>query len=188
MPKAVVTFSPKEFGRKKILQPNPVENIAKQHKIKIIYADNISNDVFLNESKTIKEYVGIIASFGKIIPPNVLKIFSKGLINVHPSLLPKYRGPSPIQSSILNNDQETGATIFILDDKMDHGPIIGQMSLTLNIDDDYLSLSDKLAKLGSKLIINLVPKYLNGEITIKPQEESLASYSNKFVFENCKID
>lgn len=187
-PKAVVTFSPKEFGRKKILQANPVESIAKQHKIKIIYADDMSDNIFLNEIKTIKEYVGIIASFGKIIPSNVLKTFSKGLINVHPSLLPKYRGPSPIQYSILNNDQETGTTIFILDDKMDHGPIIGQMSVALDIEDDYLSLSSKLAKIGSKLIINLIPKYLNGEIAIRPQEESLASYSNKFVFENCKID
>ncbi len=187
-PNAVVTFSPKEFGRKKIIKSNPIESIARKNKLKIIYADHLNDNNFLNELRPFSENVAVVASFGKIIPKNILKLFQKGIINVHPSLLPKYRGPSPIQASILNNETETGTTLFIIDEQMDHGPIIGQMTCTLDIEDDYLTLSSKLALVGSKLISNLLPRYLNREISIKPQEESMATYTNKFIFENCKID
>ncbi len=188
LPKVVVTFSPKTFGRQQIKKANPVETFARQKNLKIIYSDHLLSENFLNELKKSDCQVGVVASFGKIIPKNVLKLFKNGLTNIHPSLLPKYRGPSPIQSAILNNEIETGTSLFILDEHMDHGPIIGQMSASLEIEDDYLSLSKKLACLGSKLTLNLLPKYLNQETFIKPQEESLATYTNKFVFENCQIN
>ncbi len=187
-PDLIVTFSPKEFGRKKILKSNPVEELAKQHKIEVIYADNINDQSFYDNLKSKKIDVGIVASFGKIIPKNILKVFQFGLINIHPSLLPKYRGPTPIQNAILNNDVITGTTIFIIDELMDHGPIIGQISSPITLDDDFNSLKQKLGILGAKLIINLLPDYLNHRIAIKPQEENLATYTKKFYFENCHLD
>ncbi len=188
VPNLVVTFSPKEFGRKKILKSNPVEELAKQNKIEVVYADNINDQSFYDTLKSKKIDVGIVASFGKIIPKNILRVFPFGIINIHPSLLPKYRGPTPIQSAILNNETITGTTIFIIDELMDHGPIIGQISTTIAINDDFNSLKQKLGLLGAKLITNLLPDYLSHKISIKPQEEELATYTKKFHFENCHID
>lgn len=188
VPSLIVTFSPKEFGRKKILKSNPVEELAKQHKIEVVYADNINDQNFYDVLKSKKIEVGIVASFGKIIPKNILKVFQFGLINIHPSLLPKHRGPTPIQSAILNNDTISGTTIFIIDELMDHGPIIGQISAPITMNDDFDSLKQKLGTLGAKLIVNLLPDYLNHKIAIKPQEEELATYTKKFYFENCHID
>ncbi len=188
VPNLIITFSPKEFGRKKILKSNPVEELAKQHKIEIVYADNLNDQSFYNTLKSKKIDVGVVASFGKIIPKNILKVFPFGIINIHPSLLPKYRGPTPIQSTILNNETTTGATIFIIDELMDHGPIIGQISTPIDVNDDFNSLKQKLGLLGAKLITNLLPDYLNHKIAIKPQEEELATYTKKFYFENCHID
>jgi len=187
-PDLLITFSPKEFGRKKILKTNPIEELGKIHNIEVCYADNIADQMFYDLLKSKKIDVGIVASFGKIIPKNILKVFPFGLINVHPSLLPKHRGPTPIQSAILNNDTITGTTIFIIDELMDHGPIIGQISTQITLDDDFNTLKVKLGLLGSKLIINLLPDYFNHKIAIKPQEEDLATYTKKFKFDNCHID
>jgi len=188
IPNLVITFSPKEFGRKKILKSNPVEELAKSHNIEIMYADNINEPIFYDILKSKKIDVGVVASFGKIIPKNVLKVFPFGLVNIHPSLLPKYRGPTPIQSSIINNEATTGTTLFIIDELVDHGSILGQISTQINLDDDFNSLKQKLGLLGAKLIINLLPNYVNRKISIKPQEEELATFTKKFHFENCNID
>jgi methionyl-tRNA formyltransferase len=188
IPSLVITFSPKEFGRKKIIKSNPVEELAKQHNIEVMYADNIAEPTFYDNLKAKRIDVGIVASFGKIIPKNVLKVFPFGLINIHPSLLPKHRGPTPIQSSLLDNNTATGTTIFIIDEFMDHGSIIGQISTQISLDDDFNTLKEKLGLLGAKLIVNLLPEYINGKISIKPQEEELATYTKKFHFGNCHID
>ncbi len=188
IPSLIVTFSPKAYGRKKLLKTNIVEDLAKLHNIEIIYADTLDNQTLYDTLKAKKIDVSIVASFGKIIPKNILKVFPFGLINVHPSLLPKYRGPSPIQGAILNNETITGTSIFILDEQMDHGPILGQISTQILLDDDYNSLKEKLTLLGSKLIVNLLPQYVNRSISIKPQEEYLATYTKKFTFETCHID
>jgi len=188
VPSLIVTFSPKAFGRKKLLKANIVEELAKQYNIEIIYADTLDNQTLYDTLKIKKLDVGIVASYGKIISKNILKVFPFGLINVHPSLLPKYRGPSPIQGAILNNETITGTSIFILDEQMDHGPILGQISTPILLDDDYNSLKKRLTVLGSKLIVNLLPQYVNHTISIKPQEEYLATYTQKFTFETCHID
>jgi len=171
-----------------LLKSNPVEELAKENKIEVIYADNINEQSFIDNLKSKKIDVGIVASFGKIIPKNVLRVFPYGLINIHPSLLPRHRGPTPIQTAILENNVSTGTSIFIIDELMDHGPIIGQISTQVSLDDDFNTLKDKLGLLGAKLIINLLPEYLNKKIAIKPQEEELATYTKKFHFENCHID
>jgi methionyl-tRNA formyltransferase len=162
--------------------------LAKQHKVEVIYADSMNDQTFYDTLKSKKIDVGIVASFGKIIPKNILKVFRFGLINIHPSLLPKHRGPTPIQNAILSNDAITGTTIFIIDELMDHGPIIGQISAPITMTDDFDSLKQKLGTLGAKLIVNLLPDYLNHKIAIKPQEEELATYTKKFYFENCHVD
>jgi len=131
----------------------------------------------------------IVASYGKIIPRKILEIPKYGCLNVHPSLLPKYRGPSPIQTAILNNDKETGVTIILMDEKIDHGPILGQRELEFSIFNfQFSKLHNKLAELGVKLLIETIPKWINGKIKAKPQNHSKATYTKILKREDGKID
>ncbi|MBU2634871.1 methionyl-tRNA formyltransferase, partial [Patescibacteria group bacterium] len=131
----------------------------------------------------------IVASYGKIIPKKILEIPKYGCLNVHPSLLPKYRGPSPIQTTILNGDKKTGVTIILMDEKIDHGPIISNSKFEIrNSKLTYGELNVKLAKLGVKLLIETIPKWIRGEIKIKPQDHSKATYTKILKREDGKID
>ena len=187
-PSLVITFSAKPVGRKHELKSNIVEEIAKQNNIKILYANDIKEDSFIQKIKESKIEVGIIASFGKIIPKNIIKLFKFGLINVHPSLLPRFRGPSPIQGSILNGETTTGTTLFIIDEEIDHGPILGSLQTDISFDDNFNTLLNKLGILGAKLVVNLLPNYLSGKLMIKPQEDPKATFTSKYQFENCHIN
>ncbi len=131
----------------------------------------------------------IVASYGKIIPKEILEIPRYGCLNVHGSLLPKYRGPSPIQTAILNGDKETGITIILMDEKIDHGKIISNSKFLIsNKKIAYQELNKKLAELGVKLLIETIPKWINGEIKAKAQDESKATYTKIIKKEDGKID
>ena len=188
VPKLIITTSPKPIGRKQEITPNEVDVFAKEHDIKVIYGDHLKDEEFITELKNEKISCAVLASFGKILPRQILKIFSCGIINIHPSLLPKYRGPSPIQSALLNGDIETGTTLFIIDEGIDNGPVIGQMHAEIEINDTFESLSNKLAILGAKLVINLGPQYKEGKVFVKPQKESEATFTTKFKREDGKVD
>ena len=143
--------------------------------------ENNYKPILVHDFKKIKELkpdLIIVASYGKIIPKEILEIPKYGALNVHPSLLPKYRGPSPIQTTILNGDKETGVTIMLMDEKMDHGPILCQRELEFSIFNfQFSKLHDKLAELGVKLLIETIPKWIKGEIKTKPQDHSKATYT-----------
>jgi methionyl-tRNA formyltransferase len=188
IPQLIITTSPKPIGRKQEITPNEVDTFAQEHNIKVLYGDHLKDEDFINELKKEKIDCAILASFGKILPRHIIKIFPHGIINVHPSLLPKYRGPSPIQTALLNGDTETGTTLFIIDEGIDNGPIIGQMHQEIEIQDNFNSLSEKLAILGGKLIINLGPQYIEGKVFVKPQKDHEATFTNKFHREDGKID
>lgn len=138
--------------------------------------------------RSLKADIFLVASFAKILKKEIIEIPLRGTIGVHPSLLPKYRGPSPIQSAILNDEKETGTTLFLIDEKVDHGPIIASDKLQLTIDDNYLSLEEKLAKLSAELAAETLPKYLAGEIQPKTQNESQATYTKKFKTEDAGVN
>jgi methionyl-tRNA formyltransferase len=130
----------------------------------------------------------IVAAYRQIIPKDILDIPRFGSLNLHPSLLPKYRGPSPIQTAILNNDQTTGLTIILMDEKMDHGPIITQEKIDISPDDTYQTLEEKLAQLASDSLIKILPQYIQEEIKPKPQDENKASYTKILTRQDGKID
>jgi len=139
--------------------------------------------------KELKPDLVIIASYGKIIPKDILEIPKYGCLNIHPSLLPKYRGPSPIQTTILNGDKKTGVTIILMDEKIDHGPILGQRELEFSIFNfQFSKLHNKLAELGVKLLIETIPKWIKGEIKPKLQDESKATYTKILKRQDGKID
>ncbi len=188
IPNLIITTSPKPVGRNQEITPNKVDTFAKENNIKTLYGDHFKDETFIESLKQEKVSCAVLASFGKIIPKNMLKLFSCGILNIHPSLLPKYRGPSPIQTSLLNGDTETGTTLFIIDEGIDDGPIVGQMHTEVDVNDTFDSLSEKLAILGAKLVINLGPQYKEGKVFVKPQKEVEASFTNKFTREDGKIN
>jgi methionyl-tRNA formyltransferase len=173
IPSLVITLEAKPQGRGLKLKPNPVFIFAIENKLPVIDLKNwslIENELF---------DFGLIASFGKIIPNFIIKNFKKGILNIHPSLLPKYRGVNPIREAIFNGDKETGVTLFLIDEMIDHGPIISQEKIILNFKETFLDLEKNLAILGGRLFNNTIENFLSGNINFKIQDENLATYTRK---------
>ena len=119
----------------------------------------------------------IVIAYGQLLSLNLIQAAKKGALNLHPSLLPLYRGPSPIQTAILDNKQSTGTSLMLLDEKMDHGPILDQVEVHILETDTAKSLHDKLATISADLLLSALPKYLSGQLTPKQQDDSKASFS-----------
>lgn len=197
IPEAVICNPDRPAGRKKIITPPPVKKMLiekfKDLKIKILQPEKLSTRNMDNEcDRTDCPYyncdIFIVAAYNKIIPKEILKIPKLGTIGIHPSLLPKYRGASPIQSVILNGEAETGSTLYLMDKKVDHGPILAQQKLKSSIlNTQYSILSVKLAELSADLLIENLPDIENKIKNAKPQDESLATYTQKFTTEDAFI-
>ena len=138
--------------------------------------------------KRIRPELVIVANYGKIIPQNVLDIPKYGILNVHPSLLPKYRGASPIQYAILNGEKETGVTIILMDAKVDHGPILAQKKTDIGKNENSSELYERLAILGANLLTDVIPDWIRGEIKLRRQNEKDATYTKRLKREDGKIN
>lgn len=130
----------------------------------------------------------LVASFGKIIPNEIVNLPSKGTLNIHPSLLPKYRGPSPLPSVMLADDKQTGITIMKMDKEMDHGPIIAQKNITVTEWPTYEDFEEMMAKEGAELFAEILPKWLANEIKPVEQDHSVATYTKKITKADGLID
>ncbi len=180
-PVLVVSAPDKPKGRKMQITPSPVKewgqknNISTQHDYSGL--ENFEADLF------------VVASYGKILPKEILEIPKHSTINVHPSLLPKLRGASPIQSAILFGEKETGTTIMLMNEKMDEGPILAQQELRIKIHElRFKNLENELAKLSGKLLIEVIPKWIAGKIKSLPQDHSKATYTKLITKKDGKID
>lgn len=130
----------------------------------------------------------VVAAFGQILPQSVLDMPRHGCLNVHGSLLPRWRGAAPIHAAIRAGDAETGITIMLMDAGLDTGPMLTQASTPITPDDTGASLHDRLAELGANLLIQTIPPYLNGQITPQPQDDALATYAPQLGKEEGRID
>lgn len=184
---AVVTQPDKPVGRKQILTPPPVKTAALSAGIDVIQPAKLGSQEFIDNVVRIAPDLIVTAAYGKILPASVLKIPKFGCINVHASLLPKYRGAAPIQWCIFNGDTRTGITFMEMDEGMDTGAIIKQD--TVDIPDDMCAgeLTDILSHLGAVKLPDVILKYCNGEITSSPQNETEATYVRPITKEDCKI-
>ncbi len=189
-PIAVVTASDKPEGRKQILIPSKVKKLSIKENISVLQPTSLRNNPqIVKELTNLKSDLFIVAAYGLILPKEVLNIPRKGCINIHPSLLPKYRGASPIQETILNGDQETGTTLILMDEKMDHGPIISDLKFKIvDLKITYPILSNKLAKLSSQLLIETLPKFLAKKIKPIKQNHRQATFVKRINKEDGKID
>ena len=183
----IITSPDKPVGRKQILTPPPVKVLAKKYNLPV-YQPKDKNEL-LEIVKKLQPDLAVVVAYGMLLPKEVLDIPKYGFINVHPSLLPKYRGAAPIQAAILNGDEKTGVSLFLIDKKMDNGPILARRELKSPIlNSKFLILSNELAKIGADLLIETLPKYINGEITPLPQNNSQAIYTKKIKTEDAFID
>ena len=187
MPEAVICNPDKPTGRKQIITPPPVKVLAQKYGL-TIYQPKDKNEL-LEIIKKLQPDLAIVAAFGMLFPKEILAVPKYGFINIHPSLLPKYRGPTPIQTAILNGDEKTGVSLFLIDEEMDHGPILAKRELEFPISNfQFPILSQKLAELGADLLIETLPDFVVGKITPLPQNESQATYTKKFSTQDAYIE
>lgn len=185
---AVVTQPDKEAGRGKKITASPVKIWAEEHNIKVFQPVKVRDPEFVNIIKELSPDLIITAAFGQIIPKDVLDVPEFGCINVHASLLPKYRGASPIQQSLFNGDTKTGITLMYMNEKMDEGDIILQEETDISPDDNAGTLFEKLAKLGKHTIYSYAELLKNGKPKGTPQYNAAATYCTKISKEQGNID
>ncbi|MFH0815080.1 MAG: methionyl-tRNA formyltransferase [Candidatus Falkowbacteria bacterium] len=174
---AVITQPDKPFGRDFILQPSPIKNLAQQLNIPVFQPEKLrDNKEILRELEKIQPDIIAVAAYGKILPREIINLPKHGCLNVHPSLLPKYRGASPIQAALLNGEKQTGASIILMDLGLDTGDILAQEIAAILPEDDAGSMHDKLSKLGADLLVSVIPEYVKDNVVLKIQDETKASF------------
>ncbi len=171
---AVVTKPDSRKGRGRELSKSIVKEIAEAHNIPVLQPFKMVD--IIDDIKALDNPIGVLVSYGKIIPQSVIDLFTPGIINVHPSLLPLYRGPSPVESAILNGDTETGVTIMQLSAAMDAGPIYKQVTVPLNDTETAPELELQLGELGAQQLTSVLPAIMDGSIQPTPQDNSVATY------------
>lgn len=173
----VVTQPDRPAGRGRGLRPPAIKSLAQKLDIPIIQPKNLRTPAALEQLRAWKPDLIAVAAFGQILLPEVLDLPTHGCINVHASLLPRWRGAAPIQAAILHGDAQSGITIMRMDPGLDTGSILSQRALTLEAEETAGSLSDKLSELGAELLAETLPGYLAGEIEAKEQDDEESTYA-----------
>ncbi|MEK7579572.1 MAG: methionyl-tRNA formyltransferase [Patescibacteria group bacterium] len=193
IPSLVVTTPDKPKGRGLVLTPPPVKVWAEAHNIPVLQPTKLSDADFLSNLKTESYDLFVIVAYGKIIPKEVLSLPRLGTLNMHPSLLPKHRGPSPIESQILSekSSRDVGVSIMLLDEEMDHGPVLAQKNMTgvlqrwpIGARAAYIVFG----KMGGALLAETLPRFASGEIHPIAQEHGQATFSKKITTEDAQIN
>ena len=184
---SVVTNPSKKMGRGQKFVDTPVKILAKNHKLETIECDNLLDEGFIKKLKDMNPDLFIVVAY-KILPKSLLSIPRYGAINLHSSLLPKYRGAAPIQRAILNKEHITGVSTFLIEPKVDTGKIIEQAKCNIDENDNYGTLSEKLSHVGADLVISSIDKYLSKKIEPFLQDESLVTLAPKITKEEFLID
>ena len=175
----VVTQPDRPQGRKLLLSPPPVKVLAGELGLRIFQPERLSDPVFLEGMKSVSPDLIAVVAYGKYLPRSLWEFPPRGAINLHPSLLPKYRGAAPIQHALLNGESETGVTIFHITEAMDSGDIISRERVAVDPTDTYGSLGKKLFELGAGLLLETVRDIESGRAPREPQDDSRASLAGK---------
>ena len=187
-PELVVTAPDTKAGRGHKTQSSPVKQTALEHKIEVLQPNNLSDKNFQFSIFNFQFDLAILTAYGKIVPSEILKIPKYGFINIHPSILPNYRGPSPIQSAILADEKATGVSIIKLDEEIDHGPILAQKEVAITNGDTHASLVENLGKIGADLLVKTLPEFLEGKLKPKPQNHLRATWTKRITKKDGQID
>jgi len=174
---AVYTQPDKKRGRGQQVTACPVKQYATSAALRVIQPESFRGNGEVKLLRGINPDIIIVAAYGQILPETVLQIPQYRCINIHPSLLPRYRGPSPVAAAILNGDAQTGVSIMLIERKVDSGPIIAQKKVPIQDEDTTGSLTGRLAEAGAELLINTLPEWVSGTIKPLSQDEAKASYT-----------
>ncbi len=184
---AVITKPNRPVGRGHKLKEPEVKKFAKQQGIPVYQPEKLDEEI-IQEIKKLEPELMIVAAYGKIIPPKLLDIPLRGTINVHPSLLPKFRGPSPVQNALLLGEKEIGITIMLLDEGMDSGAILAQEILKIKEKETISELMQRITPKAADLLIRAIPFWLSGKIIPQKQDNSQATYCRIIKKTDGKID
>ena len=184
----IVTTPPQKKGRGRKESESRVADWASEHRLVCAALPLLTDRKFLTELSAIRADCFVVASYGKMLPGPVLKIPLKYPLNVHPSLLPKYRGAAPIQCQLLSDEHETGVSIAKITSKLDAGEILLQKKIPILETDDAISLSEKLSALGGELVLDALDKIEHNEARFTPQDDARATYAAKLTKAMGKID
>lgn len=186
---AAVTAPDKPFGRKKELRPSPIKVAAQNKSIPVLAPQKIrGNSEFLTAMQDLQPDLGIVIAYGKIIPQELIDIPRLGIINIHPSQLPKYRGPSPMQYALLNGDPKTAIDIMQIDAGMDTGDILFEKEVEITSSETYITLQEKISKIGAAFLSDALKDVLDGNISPKKQNDASATYSKMISRDNAFFD
>ena len=185
---AIVTQPDKPKGRELKLTPSPVKILAEKLNLPVLQPLKARDEKFISELRELKPDLMIVVAYGQILPQTLLDVPPHGCLNVHTSLLPKYRGAAPIQWAIADGESETGVTIMKMDAGLDTGPILSTRRTPILPTDDSQVLHDRLAQLGAELLAETIPNYVAGKISPQPQPSTGSTYAAKIKKEDGKID
>lgn len=184
----VVTQPDRPAGRGKKLTPPPVKTVAQELGLPVMQPRRLRAPEAFAQLQAWAPDLIVVAAYGQILRPNVLALPRYGCLNVHASLLPRWRGASPIQHAILAGDRETGVTIMLMDEGLDTGPILSQRAIPIAPEDTGATLSEKLASLGAELLLETLPAYLSGALQPRPQPEEGVTYAPLLKKEDGRLD
>ena len=188
IPALIVTAPDRRAGRGLQLTATPVAQLARAHNIETVKPETF-DDSFLSKLQAISSQLFIVVDYGVLLPKALLEIPPKGVLNMHPSLLPRLRGPSPIRSAILNDEKEVGVSIMLLDEKMDHGPILAQKKVPIpRWPPRGSELDSILSHEGGKLLSQVLALWIAGDIEARPQNHDLATYCKQFSKQDGNLD
>ena len=185
---AVYTQPDRRAGRGQQILSSPVKQSALSHGLDVVQIEKLKVAGTMEKLVDLAPDLIVVAAFGLLLPEELLNLPKLGCINVHPSLLPRHRGASPIATAILQGDKKTGVTIMLLDAGMDTGPILNQQEMPISDEDTTRSLGTKLAQVGAQLLMETLPLWIEGRIKPRPQDESRASCSQRIRKEDGEVD
>ncbi len=185
---AVVTQPDKPHGRHGDILPGPVAAAARELGLTLLQPETVRDETLRQTLEDAAPDVAVVAAYGRIIPEALLAIPRLGTLNIHPSLLPRWRGPSPIQAAIAHGDAETGVSIMLLDAEMDHGPLLAQRRVPLSGTERYPTLETHLAEVGAALLLETVPRYVSGGLRPVSQDHDQAVFCGMLDRDSGRVD
>lgn len=190
-PVGLVTNPDRPFGRTAEIAPPPTKQLLLETpriaSVTILQPEEL-NEQFKDALKGLAAEVFVVAAYAKILPPAIIELPPRGTIGIHPSLLPKYRGATPIQTVLLRGEEETGITLYRMDERVDHGPILAEKSVPITPYETYATLEGKLARRAATLLQETLPAYIRGVIRPMPQDDRNATVTKKFRDEDGFVD
>lgn len=185
---AVYTQPDRPAGRGRHLSAPPVKGVALELGLTVYQPPSLRPPEEVARLRELAPEAIVVAAYGLLLRPEVLAIPPHGCLNLHPSLLPKYRGPAPVAAAILAGEEKTGVTLMLLDPGMDSGPILAQVKVAIAPEDTTGSLAEKLAQMGAELLLEKLPLWVEGKLTPQPQDEATATFSHRLTKEEGELD